>query len=208
MLKVKNLEILDAFIKNNSRVLFINVISDEVNYFYLHYIKYVTEKNNIKLIQSLTENHQTGDLFEQKKIFYMFENIKSKIDQIKEENYKKIIFTKYSNYKNYSSKFDHINTYQYSLDIRYLLEDVFQMKNNDLYNYCLNNPHMVFEEINKYNINQVGYFVNTDSKNNMDNLADHRRSIYEKKIKKNNLQEQYDLIKHEVLLKKFNFLIY
>ena len=208
MLKVKNLEILDTFIKNNSRILFINVISDEVNYFYLHYIKYLTEKNNIKLVQSLTENHQTGDLFEQKKIFYMFENIKSKIDQIKEENYKKIIFTKYSNYKNYSSKFDHINTYQYSLDIRYLLEDVFQMKNNDLYNYCLNNPHMVFEEINKYNINQLGYLVNTDSKNNMDNLADHRRSIYEKKIKKNNLQEQYDLIKHEVLLKKFNFLIY
>ena len=208
MLKVKNLEILDTFIKNNSRILFINVISDEVNYFYLHYIKYLTEKNNIKLVQSLTENHQTGDLFEQKKIFYMFENIKSKIDQIKEENYKKIIFTKYSNYKNYSSKFDHINTYQYSLDIRYLLEDVFQMKNNDLYNYCLNNPHMIFEEINKYNINQLGYLVNTDSKNNMDNLADHRRSIYEKKIKKNNLQEQYDLIKHEVLLKKFNFLIY
>lgn len=208
MLKVKNLEILDTFIKNNSRILFINVISDEVNYFYLHYIKYLTEKNNIKLVQSLTENHQTGDLFEQKKIFYMFENIKSKIDQIKEENYKKIIFTKYSNYKNYSSKFDHINTYQYSLDIRYLLEDVFQIKNNDLYNYCLNSPYMAFEEINKYNINQLGYLVNTDSKNNMDNLADHRRSIYEKKIKKNNLQEQYDLIKHEVLLKKFNFLIY
>lgn len=208
MLKVKNLEILDTFIKNNSRILFINVISDEVNYFYLHYIKYLTEKNNIKLVQSLTENHQTGDLFEQKKIFYMFENIKSKIDQIKEENYKKIIFTKYSNYKNYSSKFDHINTYQYSLDIRYLLEDVFQIKNNDLYNYCLNSPHMAFEEINKYNINQLGYLVNTDSKNNMDNLADHRRSFYEKKIKKNNLQEQYDLIKHEVLLKKFNFLIY
>ena len=208
MSKIKNLELINKFVEGNSKTLFINTISEEINYFYLHYIEYLTDKFDIKLVQNIDGNNQTEDLFEQQKITYMFENIKSKIDQLKDDNYKKIIFTKYSNYKNYINKYDCVNTYQYTFDVKYLLEDIFKINNNNLLNYCLNNPFMVFEEINKYKINQVNHLVNTEANTDLDNLADNRKSFYENKSKKNNLQEQYEIIKKEVLLKKFNFLIY
>lgn len=208
MSKIKNLELINKFVEGNSKTLFINTISEEINYFYLHYIEYLTDKFDIKLVQNIDGNNQTEDLFEQQKITYMFENIKSKIDQLKDDNYKKIIFTKYSNYKIYINKYDCINTYQYTFDVKYLLEDIFKINNNNLLNYCQNRPYMVFEEINKYKINQVNHLVNSEANTSLDNLADIRKSFYENKSKKNNLQEQYEIIKKEVLLKKFNFLIY
>lgn len=208
MSKIKNLELINKFVEGNSKTLFINTISEEINYFYLHYIEYLTDKFDIQLVQNIDGNNQTEDLFEQQKITYMFENIKSKIDQLKDDNYKKIIFTKYSNYKIYINKYDCINTYQYTFDVKYLLEDIFKINNNNLLNYCQNSPYMVFEEINKYKINQVNHLVNSEANTSLDNLADIRKSFYENKSKKNNLQEQYEIIKKEVLLKKFNFLIY
>lgn len=208
MSKIKNLELINKFVEGNSKTLFINTISEEINYFYLHYIEYLTDKFDIQLVQNIDGNNQTEDLFEQQKITYMFENIKSKIDQLKDDNYKKIIFTKYSNYKIYINKYDCINTYQYTFDVKYLLEDIFKINNNNLLNYCQNRPYMVFEEINKYKINQVNHLVNSEANTSLDNLADIRKSFYENKSKKNNLQEQYEIIKKEVLLKKFNFLIY
>ena len=76
------------------------------------------------------------------------------------------------------------------------------------YNYCKNNPVLLFSEISKYLINNNQYSSDQAIIEEKNHILNIRKSIFE--IKKNNLniKNLYLNIKKEAEYKKLSFLIY
>ncbi len=199
-----------AFIKQETEgTLFVNELSEEVNSFYLYVVRKFSRDckiniitNNDKVIKSLSE-----DLFGLKGINLFNSNNNNKIKEILSSNNKNIIFTKYSNFKKYRIKYDSINSYNYSQDIRFFLYNTFDIDNSELINFCSSNPYLIYSEISKYIVNDKGYSSEIYINEKTDFLMKTRKEIYDYK-NSSEIKNMFLKIKEEVKYKKFNFLTY
>ena len=189
---------------SKSKVILISNLNEKVDLFYSSLLNFYASKKNIKICY---ENYQSTDLFELEKINVFTESHSKNIEKLINDEDKKIIITNYKNLKKYNEHLS-INSYRYENDIDNLITDEFSIKNDELRIFCKNNPSLVFSEISKYLINNKNY--KNDLNINIDNnhIMHIRKSIYNLKRGNNNIKSLYDLIKNEVIYKKFNFLVY
>jgi len=204
MNNLNQLNIIKDFMASKSKVILISNLNEKVDLFYSSLLNFYASKKNIKICYDT--NHST-DLFELEKINVFNENNSKNIEKLINSEDKKIIVTNYKNIKKYHELLS-INSYRYEFDIDNLITDEFSIKNDELRIFCKNNPSLVFSEISKFLINNKNY--KNDMNINVDNnhIMHIRKSIYNLKRENNNMKSLYDLIKNEVIYKKFNFLVY
>ncbi len=200
----QNRNIVEQFLQdNNLNRLLINNINDEVNLFYLFFIKhFVKNKFDIKIVNSPKElSEENNDLFGKQTLYISFRKIHSDI------NSKLIIYVPYSDIKK-NKDYSNINAYNIDADIKYLVDqyDIEEKNKFDLYNKIKLDPYMVISEIEKTLVNK--YDNIKYAKNDKDDIANLRLEIFKLKRDQNNLKDIYDLIKKETAVKKFNFLTY
>ena len=210
MNKVSQILLIKKFLISNDETLLINQVNDEFGMFYLGIIKYYADKQGTKI--NIDDNNETlrteDDLFGQKEIKVSFITNTKKLTLALNSFKKKIIFTDYKNYKKLNSNFKSINGYKFDLDIVFFIRDELKIQNDELLNYCRNNPVLLFSEISKYLINNNQYSRGqtlVDEKNHILNI---RKSIFENKKDNFNIKNLYLNIKKEAEYKKLSFLTY
>ena len=210
MNKENQLLLIEKFLNSNEETILINQVNDELSIFYLSIIKYYADKQSIKL--KIDEKSEVimieDDLFGQKEIkIFSITNTKILNSALKSHD-KKIIFTDYKNYKNLRSKYSCVNGYNFEFDLMFFVKQELKINNDELFNYCKNNPVLLFSEISKYLINNNQYSSDQALFEEKNHILNIRKSIFE--IKKNNLniKSLYLNIKKEAEYKKLSFLIY
>ena len=198
------------FKKNETKELILNTTGDDVIEFYIAVFLNYTSKFNKRLIKvskdSITQ--KDNDLFIQDEPIEMYSiSNKKKFEEILSLENKKIIITDYKLFKFYKNKIQSINTYLFEKDIKYFIRNELNIKNEDLINFCINNPFFVFSETSKYLINQ-NISLDKGLVDSSNHILEIRKSIYNLKNNKLDLKTFYSKIKDESLYKKFNFLIY
>ena len=210
MKNLNQIEILISFLKSNDENLIINEVNNELGIFYLSLIKYYSDKQGINIdIDHSTESLMSeGDLFGMKKIkIYNLISTK-KIFTVLNTNDKKIIFTDYKNYKKLNSKYVCINGYKFEYDINFFIKHELKIDNDDLLNYCKNNPVLLFSEISKYLINKDQYSSDSTLVEEKNHILSIRKSMFENKKNNFNIKKLYLNIKKEAAYKKLSFLTY
>ena len=207
---MSNIESIKGFIQEGTKSkLLVNQVNDEIGFFYVGVIENEANIKNIKLNYKdnfIKEN--AGNLFEVKEIDLYFSNSKKIIEQYLESDRKCIIFTDYKNFKLYSSSLLTINGYDYSKDIKYYLREILDIKNNEIINFCLNNPYLTFSEVSKYLINSSGYIKENDVITSNNFILEIRKELFNLKKNQKDPLKIYTNLKTEVKYKKFNFLAY
>ena len=207
---MNNIECIISFIREKTKSkLLVNQVNDEIGFFYVGVVEKEANTNNIKL--NFNDNPIKKDainLFELEEIDICFSNSKKIIDQLVVSNRKCIIFTDYKNFKLYSNSVLSINGYNYSKDINYYLKDVLDIKNNEIINFCLNNPYLTHSEVSKYLVNNSGYIKENDIKVSDNFILDIRKELFNLKKNQRDIYKIYTNLKSEVKYKKFNFLVY
>ena len=207
MKMASNIEVLKKNLNSTNSNLIINQINEEINEAYIRIVEYFARKHRIR-ISFENFNVNNNDLFGDicLKIFYCT-NAK-KLNEILNSKEKKIIFTDYKNFKKINSDCDKINAYQYENDISLFVQEEFLVNNNELINFCKNNPALLFSELTKYSINEKNYI--SDSYINAENnhIANIRKIIFNLKKENLNVKSLYLNIKKEANYKKLNFLTY
>lgn len=194
------------FINNKEHNLFINIISDSVDIFYLYLLNHFAQKSNFKILKDpfLSKN---DDLFDHKYVA-IFETKSSRtIEDLILAQGKKIIFTTYQQFKNYTKKYPSVNSYNYKEDIRNFILNTMGIENLIVIENIINSPEFIYSEISKslvYNNTQKNIFPDLKE----DPIVNIRREIYQSDKDGVNLVKKYNLIKKELLYKKLNFLIY
>ena len=202
--------LIEKFLISKELTMIINQVNNEYGLFYLSVIKYYADKQGIKL--NIDGNNETlgieDDLFGLKEIKIFDTTNTKKLTTLSNLNNKKIIFTDYKNYKKLNSKYNRINGYKFEYDIIFFINIVLKINNDELLQYCKNNPMFLFSEISKYLINQNKYSSDQAIIEENNHILNIRKSIFE--IKKNslNIKNLYLSIKQEAIYKKLSFLIY
>lgn len=202
--KIKNF--LDT---NNNQKLIVNCVSDAIGTFYENVILHICKSNNVKIIKfSSIDMSNTNSLFEEKKIQLYYLNNKKFIEKVLEKDEKIIIILDYKNFKYFKKTILSINGYNYQEDIKYYLSNELKIDNQDLIEYCLTNPELVFSEISKFLLNSKGYLKETkiNEKNNF--ILDIRKDLYNLKKNNDDMKSIYENLKREVKYKKFSFLTF
>ena len=207
MNKENQLLLIEKFLNSNEETILINRVNDELSIFYLSIIKYYADKQSIKL--KIDEKSEVimieDDLFGQKEIkIFSITNTKILNSALKSHD-KKIIFTDYKNYKNLRSKYICVNGYKFEFDLMFFIKQELKINNDELFNYCKNNPALIFSETSKYLINNNRYTTDqklVDEKNHILNI---RKLIFETKKSSLNIKNLYFYIKKEASYKKLNF---
>ena len=210
MNKKNQISILKDFIESNEDNILINQVNDEIGIFYLEILKHYAKNQGIKIsnntfaVDALSEE----DLFGTKTIqTYNITNAK-KIDTILDARSKKILFTDYKNYKRLTSKFNSINGYQFEKDVIFFIKNELNINNEELLDYCKNNPALLFSETSKFLINSNQYSSDRSIIEDKNHILDIRKSIFENKRNNINIQILYQNIKKEAEYKKLSFLTY
>jgi len=201
---IKNFE--DFFFNDHQNNLFINTISESINIFYLYVAYHFANKSNFRILQDGLVS-KNDDLFNSKYV-NIHETKSSKIiEDITHAPNKKIIFTTYQYFKKYSKNYLSINSYDHKEDIRHFLLNIIGIKNKQVEENIINAPELIYSEISKSLVHE-----NTEKNNysdiKIDAISIIRREIYQSEKKKFNLIHKYNLLKKELLYKKFSFLIY
>ena len=205
----KNIENLNKFL-NNQNTLVINTIDDRTNAFYLYLISYYTKELKFKIdlkdgndISTLQEE----DLFSLPLITIYQKTPSKKIDTLLMSKDKKILFVDYKSFKSLSSKYLSINTYDIKNDINFYIKNDLKISNLELQNFILNSPEYTYSEISKVQINSKNY-LKLYSESSDDKIANIRKEIFTTKGAAHlDLKLLLSLLKKEVGLKKFNFLV-
>ena len=202
--------LIERFINSNDENILINQVTEGYGLFYLNVIKYFAEKYNIRVcVDDNSENILTeNDLFGERAIkIFSITNIK-KLTAILSLKEKKIIFTDYKNFKKLNNEYNSINGYELEFDIIFFVRDVLKINNDDLLNYCKNNPVLLFSETSKYLVNYDQYSSDRALEEKENHILNIRKSIFD--IKKNglNIKNLYLNIRKEAEYKKLSFLTY
>ena len=207
---MNNIKVIKDFIENNSKSkLLINMVSEEISFFYLHLIEAEASVNKIKLYYKDTfVEERIDDLFEINELDICFSNNKKVIERFMVSNNRCIIFTDYKNYKNYSKNVLVVNGYNYQKDIVYYLNNILEINNLDIIDFCKSAPHLVFSEISKYIVNSINYIKENRIKEKSNFILEIRKMIFDLKRNQKDPREIYNYLKQEVKYKKFNFLAY
>ena len=210
MSKINQILLIEKFLTSNEENLIINQVNEEFGLFYLTVVKYFADMRTISLIVDNNEESIgiEDDLFGQKKIKIFNLTNSKKLAVTLNLNNKKIIFTDYKNYKKLVSNYNCINGYNFEFDIMSFIKNELKIDNDELLQYCKNNPALIFSETSKYLINNNKYSKDqslTEEKNHILNI---RKSIFEIKRNNLNIKNLYINLKKEADYKKFNFLTY
>ena len=201
----ENAKILEKFLKDkkNSIIFGIN-IDEQTSIFYQYFIKEILFQNKIllKKINDLNEiNQDSISLFEENNSVYI------SFKKIKYEGKEKLInFLPYKDVKKYMSS-GIINSYEIDKDIKFILQNNNLENEGELFEYLKLNPHMIETEIQKLLINKKDV-VFSNGEILRDDIFSLRMEIFKAKKSKIDLRKLLGLLKKEVLIKKFNFLIY
>ena len=210
MSKFNQILLIEKFLTSNEENLIINQVNEELGLFYLTVIKYFADKKTINLIFDINEEGIgiEDDLFGQKKIKIFNLTNSKKLAATLNLNSKKIIFTDYKNYKKLVSNYNCINGYKFDFDIMSFIKDELKIDNDELLQYCIKNPTLLFSETSKYLINNNEYAKDQSLVEEKNHILNIRKSIFEIKRSSLNIKNLYLSLKKEVDYKKFNFLTY
>lgn len=201
----ENAKILEKFLKDKkSNIIFGINIDEQTSIFYQYFIKEILFQNKIllKKINDLNEiNQDSISLFEENNLVYI------SFKKIKYEGKEKLInFLPYKDVKKYMSS-GIINSYEIDKDIKFILQNNNLENEGELFEYLKLNPHMIETEIQKLLINKKDV-VFSNGEILRDDIFSLRMEIFKAKKSKIDLRKLLGLLKKEVLIKKFNFLIY
>jgi len=201
----ENAKILEKFLKDKkSNIIFGINIDEQTSIFYQYFIKEILFRNKIllKKISDINEINQNSiSLFEENNLVYI------SFKKIKYEGKEKLInFLPYKNLKKYVSS-GIINSYEIDKDIKFILRNNNLENEGELFEYLKLNPHMIETEIQKLLINKKDV-VFSNGEILKDDIFSLRMEIFKAKKSKIDLRKLLGLLKKEVLIKKFNFLIY
>ena len=210
MSKINQILLIEKFLTSNEENLIINQVNEEFGLFYLTVVKYFADKRTINLIVDNNEESIgiEDDLFGQKKIKIFNLTNSKKLAVTLNLNNKKIIFTDYKNYKKLVSNYNCINGYKFEFDIKSFIKDELKIDNDELLQYCKNNPALIFSETSKYLINNNKYSKDQSLAEEKNHILNIRKSIFEIKRNNLNIKNLYINLKKEADYKKFNFLTY
>lgn len=202
-------KIMKDFFLSEDKNLLINQVNEEVGEFYIGVLENLSEEKSIKLaFQEIESQIISQSLFEDKKIKLCKTTQSKKIEEAMLSNEKKIIITDYRNWKKYSGNCPSVNGYKFKEDLKYILENFFTIFNKDLFNFCQESPALAFSEIKKYLINSKDYKSDVKIMSSENYLLNIRKDIFSEKKQNTNLQKLFEIIKKEVIYKKFNFLTF
>ena len=210
MNKENQISLTEKFISSNEKNIIINQVNEEYGLFYLTVVKYFAKKKNIQLNFDSNEDKigNEDDLFGQQEIkIFNITNTK-KITITLESNFKKIIFTDYKNYKKYIANYNCINGYKFIFDIKFFINNELKINNDELLQYCNNNPTFLFSETSKYLINNIRYTKDQALFEEKNHILNIRKSVFEIKRTSFNIKNLYFNIKKEAEYKRLNFLTY
>ena len=193
----------------NENKLVINQVSDQIGVFYSCLIDYLCSKSKIVISRDQNlETTKTQSLFIENNVFIHYSNNKKDIDKFMKMNDKVIIISDYRVFKEYSKKILSVNGYNYIKDIRYFIKNELKIDDLSVLEFCMNNPHLAFSEISKYQINSHGYISDTTINEESNFILNIRKQLFNLKKSDSDTRSIYENLKKEVLYKKFNFLIY
>ena len=210
MNKRNQILLIKQFFSTNEETIIINQVNDEIGIFYLNVIKYYADNQGIKLnIDDKNENTGNEDDLFGFKIIKIINttNTKKLVTMLNTDN-KKIIFTDYKNYKNLNSKYDCINGYKFELDLNFFIKDELKINNDELLDFCKNNPTFLNSETSKYLVNKNRYSSDQALVEERNHILNIRKSIFEIKKNKLDIKNLYLNIKKEEEYKRLSFLIY
>ena len=207
---MKNIENISNFLRmEKNNYLLINQVSDEIGIFYLHVIQYFSTSSgiNINLNADVDTISSNNDLFELKKINIFNTTSTKKIDRILSSNDKSIVFSDYKNFKKYQKKYQTINGYNFSNDLKTFVKEILEIEDQSLIEICTKNPQLILSETSKYLLNKDNYLKDMSIDVEVNKILEIRKKIFELK-RSNNIQKLFLAIKEEVNYKKFSFLTY
>ena len=201
----ENAKILEKFLKDKKNNIIFGInIDEQTSIFYQYFIKEILFQNKIllKKINDINEiNQDSISLFEENNSVYI------SFKKIKYEGKEKLInFLPYKDVKKYMSS-GIINSYEIDKDIKFILQNNNLENEGELFEYLKLNPHMIETEIQKLLINKKDV-VFSNGEILKDDIFSLRMEIFKAKKSKIDLRKLLGLLKKEVLIKKFNFLIY
>ena len=201
----ENAKILEKFLKDKKNNIIFGInIDEQSSIFYQYFIKEILFRNKIllKKISDINEINQNSiSLFEENNSAYI------SFKKIKYEGKEKLInFLPYKDVKKYMSS-GIINSYEIDKDIKFILRNNNLENEGELFEYLKLNPHMIETEIQKLLINKKDV-VFSNGEILRDDIFSLRMEIFKAKKYKIDLRKLLGLLKKEVLIKKFNFLIY
>ena len=207
---MNNIAIIKDFLDGkNENKLIINQVSDQIGVFYSCLIDYLCSKSKIVIARDQNlKTTKTQSLFIENNVFIHYSNNKKDIDKFMKMNDKVIIISDYRVFKEYSKKILSVNGYNYIKDIRYFIKNEFKIDNSSVLEFCINNPHLAFSEISKYQINSHGYISDATINEETNFILNIRKQLFNLKRNDSDTRSIYENLKKEVLYKKFNFLIY
>ena len=204
-----NIELIKNFIKNDSQNLLINQVNEEIGCFYEMAIKEISKRLNVKIYKNEElDEDRSNDLFSEKKIYFYNTTNSRQIEKISNMISQNIILTDYKNYKKLLKKFVSINGYEFKNDLRYFLNNFYDIYDDELINYCISTPYLMFSEVSKYKLNSKNYIADILVKEERNFILSIRKEIFKSKNSASDLKKLFLKLKSEVNYKKFNFLVY
>ena len=206
-----NIKIINDFLSTEKdHTLLINKVSEEIACFYDFVVKEFSEKYKIKVYTNNepSSTNDVDDLFLNNKIdIYNLANSKL-IESLGNEDYKKIIFSDYKNYKKFQKQFLTVNGYEFERDMNYFIRIINEINEDSLVEYCTSKPYFTSSEISKYKISKSNYITDSNIKEFRNFILDIRKEVYMSRKSKFDVKKLFLMIKNEALYKKFSFLIY
>ena len=208
-MKKNNIELIKNFIEKDNQNLVINQVNEEIGCFYEMVIEEISKRINVNIYKNKElDEDRSNDLFSEKKIYLYNTTNSRQIEKISNIDSQNIILTDYKNYKKLSKNFVSINGYEFENDLRYFLNNFFEIYDNELINYCISTPYLMFSEVSKYKLNSENYKVDTLVKEERNFILSIRKDIFKSKNSTSDLKKLFLKLKSEVHYKKFSFLVY
>ena len=205
-----NIEKINFFLKQKeNKTLIVNQVNDEIGSFYLLVIRYFAKLNNteINFNQKMNDSNDSISLFGDEKINIFASTSKISLDKVIGNRNKKIVFTDYKAFKKYQKHMECVNGYNYISDIKYYLEKILSIKENELIIFCQSTPSLIYSETSKFLINEKNYSKETGIFETTNFIMKIRKAIFDSKSS-GDIRKSFLNLKEEVKYKKFNFLTY
>ena len=208
-MKKNNIELIKNFIEKDNQNLVINQVNEEIGCFYEMVIEEISKRINVKKYKNKElDEDRSNDLFSEKKVYLYNTTNSRQIEKISKEGNQNIILTDYKNYKKLLKKFVSINGYEFKNDLRYFLNNFYDIYDDELINYCISTPYLMFSEVSKYKLNSKNYIADILVKEERNFILSIRKEIFKSKNSSSDLKKLFLKLKSEVHYKKFNFLVY
>lgn len=200
----ENAKVVERFLSDNNNIIFGIYIDQQTSIFYQYFIKKILSKKGISLKKVDYINDINEGLIN---LFQGNNNLYISFKKLKYTGKEKLInFLPYKDVKKYKNT-QLINAYEVGKDIKFLMINDGLENEHELFEYLKLNPHMVESEIEKSLINKKNAFFDNHNMSK-DDIQSIRMEIFKSKKSSFDLRKILGLIKKEVILKKFNFLIY